>query len=143
MVLEDLGLLCVVQVIRRRGVERLFSDLILVKRVRLASGIETVVSTAGFKVPVLAFADILVKSSTHFPAICKEFVGLCSAVNQVRLLCAAAAVGQCNNDILLLNSENIRDGSGLYISYLRVAPGEDPRSGRWAGLTKTECGLHV
>jgi phosphoadenosine phosphosulfate reductase len=25
----------------------------------------------------------------------------------------------------------------------RVAPGEDPRSGRWAGLEKTECGLHV
>lgn len=25
----------------------------------------------------------------------------------------------------------------------RVAPGEDPRSGRWAGLDKTECGLHV
>jgi len=25
----------------------------------------------------------------------------------------------------------------------RVAPGEDPRSGRWAGATKTECGLHV
>jgi phosphoadenosine phosphosulfate reductase len=25
----------------------------------------------------------------------------------------------------------------------RVAPGEDPRSGRWAGLAKTECGLHV
>ncbi|HJR89447.1 MAG TPA: phosphoadenylyl-sulfate reductase [Aeromicrobium sp.] len=24
----------------------------------------------------------------------------------------------------------------------RVAPGEDPRSGRWAGLDKTECGLH-
>ncbi|MEV7619439.1 phosphoadenylyl-sulfate reductase [Microbacterium sp. NPDC089321] len=24
-----------------------------------------------------------------------------------------------------------------------VALGEDPRSGRWAGLTKTECGLHV
>jgi len=24
----------------------------------------------------------------------------------------------------------------------RVAPGEDPRSGRWAGLSKTECGLH-
>ena len=24
-----------------------------------------------------------------------------------------------------------------------VAPGEDPRSGRWAGLAKTECGLHV
>ena len=25
----------------------------------------------------------------------------------------------------------------------RVAPGEDPRSGRWAGAQKTECGLHV
>lgn len=24
-----------------------------------------------------------------------------------------------------------------------VAPGEDPRSGRWAGLAKTECGLHT
>jgi phosphoadenosine phosphosulfate reductase len=24
----------------------------------------------------------------------------------------------------------------------RVAPGEDPRAGRWAGLNKTECGLH-
>jgi phosphoadenosine phosphosulfate reductase len=24
----------------------------------------------------------------------------------------------------------------------RVAPGADPRSGRWAGLTKTECGIH-
>ena len=25
----------------------------------------------------------------------------------------------------------------------RVAPGEDPRSGRWAGFTKTECGIHL
>ena len=25
----------------------------------------------------------------------------------------------------------------------RVAPGEDPRAGRWAGSAKTECGLHV
>ena len=25
----------------------------------------------------------------------------------------------------------------------RVAPGDDPRSGRWAGLDKTECGIHV
>jgi phosphoadenosine phosphosulfate reductase len=24
-----------------------------------------------------------------------------------------------------------------------VAPGDDPRSGRWAGLTKTECGIHT
>jgi phosphoadenosine phosphosulfate reductase len=22
-------------------------------------------------------------------------------------------------------------------------PGEDPRSGRWQGFDKTECGLHV
>ena len=26
---------------------------------------------------------------------------------------------------------------------LPVAPGEDPRSGRWSGSTKTECGLHL
>ena len=25
----------------------------------------------------------------------------------------------------------------------RTAPGEDARSGRWAGLTKTECGIHL
>ena len=25
----------------------------------------------------------------------------------------------------------------------RVAPGADPRSGRWAGTDKTECGIHV
>lgn len=25
----------------------------------------------------------------------------------------------------------------------QVAPGEDPRSGRWAGLAKTECGIHT
>ncbi len=25
----------------------------------------------------------------------------------------------------------------------RVAPGDDPRAGRWAGFTKTECGLHT
>jgi phosphoadenosine phosphosulfate reductase len=25
----------------------------------------------------------------------------------------------------------------------KVAPGEDPRSGRWAGRDKTECGLHL
>jgi phosphoadenosine phosphosulfate reductase len=26
---------------------------------------------------------------------------------------------------------------------LRVQPGADPRSGRWAGTTKTECGIHT
>ncbi|HIT76622.1 MAG TPA: phosphoadenylyl-sulfate reductase [Candidatus Avipropionibacterium avicola] len=25
----------------------------------------------------------------------------------------------------------------------RVNPGDDPRSGRWAGLAKTECGIHL
>jgi phosphoadenosine phosphosulfate reductase len=25
----------------------------------------------------------------------------------------------------------------------RLPTGEDPRSGRWAGFTKTECGIHV
>lgn len=25
----------------------------------------------------------------------------------------------------------------------RVTPGDDPRSGRWSGSTKTECGIHV
>lgn len=25
----------------------------------------------------------------------------------------------------------------------QVAPGEDPRAGRWSGHTKTECGIHV
>ena len=24
-----------------------------------------------------------------------------------------------------------------------VAPGEDPRAGRWAGFAKTECGIHT
>jgi phosphoadenosine phosphosulfate reductase len=24
-----------------------------------------------------------------------------------------------------------------------VAPGDDPRSGRWAGTQKTECGIHL
>jgi phosphoadenosine phosphosulfate reductase len=24
-----------------------------------------------------------------------------------------------------------------------VRPGEDPRAGRWSGLSKTECGLHI
>jgi phosphoadenosine phosphosulfate reductase len=25
----------------------------------------------------------------------------------------------------------------------RVTPGDDPRSGRWAGTGKTECGIHM
>ena len=32
---------------------------------------------------------------------------------------------------------------GCFPCTRRVAPGEDPRSGRWAGTGKTECGIHV
>ena len=32
---------------------------------------------------------------------------------------------------------------GCFPCTRRVAPGEDKRSGRWAGSTKTECGIHV
>ena len=31
---------------------------------------------------------------------------------------------------------------GCWPCTLRVAPGEDPRSGRWPGSGKTECGIH-
>ena len=31
---------------------------------------------------------------------------------------------------------------GCWPCTARVAPGEDPRSGRWAGTGKTECGIH-
>jgi phosphoadenosine phosphosulfate reductase len=31
---------------------------------------------------------------------------------------------------------------GCYTCTERVAPGADPRSGRWAGKEKTECGIH-
>ncbi|HRJ62589.1 MAG TPA: phosphoadenylyl-sulfate reductase [Azospirillaceae bacterium] len=32
---------------------------------------------------------------------------------------------------------------GCYTCTERVAPGADPRSGRWAGKAKTECGIHI
>ncbi|WP_245986638.1 phosphoadenylyl-sulfate reductase [Azospirillum thermophilum] len=32
---------------------------------------------------------------------------------------------------------------GCYTCTERVAPGADPRSGRWAGSAKTECGIHM
>lgn len=31
---------------------------------------------------------------------------------------------------------------GCSVCTRQVMPGEDPRAGRWAGFTKTECGLH-
>ncbi len=32
---------------------------------------------------------------------------------------------------------------GCFTCTSRVAPGADPRSGRWAGTDKTECGIHI
>ena len=32
---------------------------------------------------------------------------------------------------------------GCWPCTARVAPGDDPRSGRWAGQNKTECGIHL
>jgi phosphoadenosine phosphosulfate reductase len=32
---------------------------------------------------------------------------------------------------------------GCWTCTKQVAPGEDPRSGRWAGREKTECGIHL
>ena len=32
---------------------------------------------------------------------------------------------------------------GCFTCTERVAPGEDPRAGRWRGTAKTECGLHT
>ena len=48
------------------------------------------------------------------------------------------------NDILV--NPLVYDGYpsiGCSTCTCRVAPGEDPRSGRWAGTGKTECGIHM
>ena len=48
------------------------------------------------------------------------------------------------NDILV--NPLVYDGYpsiGCWPCTRRVAPGEDPRSGRWAGTSKTECGIHA
>jgi phosphoadenosine phosphosulfate reductase len=47
------------------------------------------------------------------------------------------------NDILV--NPLLYDGYpsiGCWPCTRRVQPGDDPRSGRWAGLAKTECGIH-
>ena len=47
------------------------------------------------------------------------------------------------NDILV--NPLLYDGYpsiGCWPCTRRVPPGDDPRSGRWAGLAKTECGIH-
>ncbi|AWB94127.1 phosphoadenylyl-sulfate reductase [Aeromicrobium chenweiae] len=49
-----------------------------------------------------------------------------------------------SNDIIV--NPLVNDGYpsiGCATCTRRVAPGEDPRAGRWAGLDKTECGLHT
>ncbi len=48
-----------------------------------------------------------------------------------------------DNDILV--NPLVFDGYpslGCWPCTQRVAPGDDPRSGRWAGTAKTECGIH-
>ena len=48
-----------------------------------------------------------------------------------------------DNDVLV--NPLVYDGYpsiGCFPCTRRVAPGDDPRSGRWAGTTKTECGIH-
>lgn len=48
------------------------------------------------------------------------------------------------HDILL--NPLVHDGYpsiGCWPCTRRVAPGEDPRSGRWSGTEKTECGIHL
>ena len=49
------------------------------------------------------------------------------------------------NDNGVLVNPLVYDGYpsiGCWPCTARVAPGEDPRSGRWAGRNKTECGIH-
>ncbi|WP_394553533.1 phosphoadenylyl-sulfate reductase [Agromyces sp. MMS24-JH15] len=55
------------------------------------------------------------------------------------LLDYAGAFGVPVNDLLGQGYPSI----GCEPCTRQVAPGEDPRSGRWAGLSKTECGLHL
>jgi len=48
-----------------------------------------------------------------------------------------------DNDVLV--NPLVYDGYpsiGCWPCTRRVAPGDDPRSGRWAGTAKTECGIH-
>ncbi len=48
-----------------------------------------------------------------------------------------------DNDVLV--NPLVHDGYpsiGCWPCTRRVAPGDDPRSGRWAGTAKTECGIH-
>jgi len=48
-----------------------------------------------------------------------------------------------DNDVII--NPLVNDGYpsiGCATCTIRVAPGDDPRAGRWAGQNKTECGLH-
>jgi phosphoadenosine phosphosulfate reductase len=42
-----------------------------------------------------------------------------------------------------IRRDQTKQRAGMDIVEWAVAPGEDPRSGRWQGFDKTECGLHV
>ena len=55
-------------------------------------------------------------------------------------------VGRYIDEHGILVNPLVHDGYpsiGCWPCTRRVAPGDDPRSGRWAGTTKTECGIHA
>ena len=55
-------------------------------------------------------------------------------------------VDQYIHDNGVLVNPLVHDGYpsiGCWPCTRRVAPGDDPRSGRWAGTSKTECGIHA
>ncbi len=55
-------------------------------------------------------------------------------------------IDQYIEDNQILVNPLVHDGYpsiGCWPCTSRVAPGEDPRSGRWAGQNKTECGIHT
>ena len=51
------------------------------------------------------------------------------------------AVSTFDPDIAVSSSFGADSAVMLHLC-AQVKPGEDPRSGRWAGFDKTECGLH-
>jgi phosphoadenosine phosphosulfate reductase len=58
----------------------------------------------------------------------------------------AADVDRYVDEFGVLVNPLLNDGYpsiGCWPCTRRVAPGEDPRSGRWAGTGKTECGIHA
>ncbi|WP_287930472.1 phosphoadenylyl-sulfate reductase [Arthrobacter sp.] len=66
-------------------------------------------------------------------------------VNPVATWCYDELIGYSEDKLLPLNPllGQGYPSIGCAPCTQKVAPGADPRSGRWAGTSKTECGLHV